>query len=79
MVDGALIECGCQPQNVWIHLLETSEGVAVRLEDEEGVFMELPPSRKEPVEGHGPTNSGNDVEASDGGGRPGSEQERDPE
>lgn len=41
--------------------------------------MELPPGREEPVEGHGPSNSGEVVDASDGGGGPGSEEERDSE
>ena len=45
MVDGMLVKCGRLLQNVQIHLLETSEGVAICLKDEKGVFMEKSPGR----------------------------------
>ena len=68
MVEGALIEDGRQPRNVRVQLLETSEGVAIRLEDGDGVFMELPPVEEEPLGEEGATHGGGgDGESNDGG------------
>ena len=54
MVEGALSEHRRQPSNVQVSLLETGEGVAVRLEDEDGIFMEIPPPEtEEPTDGVG--------------------------
>ena len=54
MVEGALSERGRQPSNVEVSLLETGEGLAVRLEDKDGIFMEIPPPEtEEPTDGAG--------------------------
>ena len=57
------MEPGRQPQNVQVNLLETDEGVAVRLEDGDGIFMELSPAEEEPGTEDSPTNSGGDSES----------------
>ena len=54
MVEGALSERGQQPSNVQVSLLDTKGGVTVRLEDEDGIFMEIPPPEREvPTDGTG--------------------------
>ena len=54
MVEGAFSEHGRQPSNVQVSLLETGGGVAIRLEDEDGIFMEIPPPEtEEPTDGAG--------------------------
>ena len=62
MVEGALADAGREPRNVSVCVLETDEGVAVRLEDENGIFMDLAP---DPGGRTSPTDSG---EGSEGAG-----------
>ena len=45
MLEGKLVEGGKEPRNVQVVLDETDEGVAVRLADEDGTFLEVPPVR----------------------------------
>ena len=58
MVEGALIERERQPQNVQVNLVEMEVGVAVCLEDGDGIFLGLPPVREEPATKSVPMNSG---------------------
>ena len=63
MVEGALSDAGREPHNVRVCVLETDEGVAVRLEDENGIFTLLAP---DPGEETSPTYRG---EGSEGAGK----------
>ena len=78
MVEDALTDAGREPRNVVVCVLKTDEGIAIRVEDESGVFMELPPFGSDPRRGDSPTDSGEDCgedsggpEGAGGGGGPG--------
>ena len=75
MVQGMLTEAGREPRNVVICVLETGERTSVCVEDESGVFMELP-LLTEPRTGNSPMNSGEDsVESESNGSCGGAETE----
>ena len=75
MVEGTLTKAGREPRNVVVCVLETGEGTSVRVEDESGVFMELPPLT-EPRTGDSQMNSGEDsVESENDGSCGGAETE----
>ena len=64
MVEGALNEQARQPQNVQVNLLELDEGVVVRLQDGDDIFMELPPGAEEgSATENSLTSSGDDSES----------------
>ena len=50
MLEGKLVEAGREPRNVQVVFTEADEGATVRLEDENGFFMEVLPA-EEDVEG----------------------------
>ena len=42
MLEGKLVEAGREPRNAQVVLLEEGDGTVIRLEDGEGVFLEVP-------------------------------------
>ena len=72
MLEGKLVEAGREPRNVQVVLLEEEDGAVLRLEDGEGVFLEVPRVADD-VEGGDQVDGEEDGDHVDGSAREGEE------
>ena len=70
MIEGRLVEKGRQPQNVEVHVIESEVGLTIRLNDEEGVILEVPPEEESASRGATPS-EGETIELEEIGDREG--------
>ena len=73
MLEGKLVEAGREPRNVQVILSEEEDVPAIRLEDGEGVFLEVPHATGDDAEEDGAAEVGVVTEASESGGARGEE------
>ena len=73
MLEGKLVEAGREPQNVQVILLEEEDVPAIRLEDGEGVFLEVHHATGDDAEEDGAAEVGVVTEALESGGAHGEE------